>query len=82
MLDPIYTWHAVIPGQLGASGHWQVVVLKWVVLHPYTADISEHVQVLEQVSVGLLPPLEGGSGTDAPGNTVVAENKQSFHPIL
>ena len=50
-------------------------MLKWVVLHPYTADISEHVQVLEQVTVGLLPPLKGGSGTDAPGNTIVAENK-------
>ena len=59
--------NVIIPGQVGASGHWQVPhmgVLKWVVLQLYSAAISE--EVLEQATVGSLPPLKGGSGMDAP----------------
>ena len=47
-------------------------MLKLVELQPYSADISE--EVLEHVTVGLLLPLKGGSGTDAPET----ERKQSI----
>ena len=60
----IYTWQCRVPAQLGASGQWQIVMLKLVELQPYSADISE--EVLEHVTVGSLLPLNGGSGTDAP----------------